>query len=185
MGHRARCRASSSTGARCEGRDLLRRPRRPDGRGDPADPEADGPDRQPADPLAHHALLRRIGVTTTSSSASATRARSIKEYFLSYNGALSTTSCSTGRAGDASSSCCSRTSDEWRITFVDTGLQRDDRRAAEGGRAAISATTTSSSRPTVTASPTRRSRRRSTLPRERQDGDVPARCGRSSTRISS
>ena len=50
-----------ATGPRREGRRLLRRARRAHGRGDATHPEADDPDRQPADPLAHHALLRGMG----------------------------------------------------------------------------------------------------------------------------
>ncbi len=38
-------------------------------------------------------------------------------------------------ASRRTSSSLARNLDDWRITFVDTGAQLDDRRAAEGGRA--------------------------------------------------
>ena len=81
----------------------------------------------------------------------------VKEYFLNYNEALSNDFVLIATAAGARSSSCRSDIDDWRITFVDTGLQRDDRRAAEGGRARTSATTRCSSRPTATGSPTRRS----------------------------
>ena len=50
--------------------------------------QADDPGRQPADPVARDEVLRPLRVHTTSCSASATRPRSIKEFFLNYNEAL-------------------------------------------------------------------------------------------------
>ena len=48
--------------------------------GDRDQAEADGRDRRPADPLAHHEALRPLRASTTSSSRSATRATYIKRY---------------------------------------------------------------------------------------------------------
>ena len=96
--------------------------RRPHGRGDAAHPEADDRDRRQADPLAHHALLRDVGVQRLhplprlqgrgrqASTSSRTTAR------------CSTTSCSTASAAGTKLELLSRDLDEWRITFVDTGL---------------------------------------------------------------
>ena len=129
MGADRLCRGPSGSGR--EGRHLLRRPRRAHGRGDPADPEADDPGRRPADPLAHHEVVRAWGHTEFILCLGY-KGESIKEYFLDYNEALSNDFVL--RTADATSSCSASDIRDWRITFVDTGLRSDDRRAAAGGR---------------------------------------------------
>ncbi len=140
-------------------------------------------DRQPADPLAHHALLRRRGGTTSSCSASATRATSIKEYFLNYNEALFNDFVLEGHGADARVELLERdvgTLADHVRRHRDAG---DDRRAAEGRRARTSTTTRSSSRRTATGSPTRRSTEMIDAFRaSRQDWSSSSPCGRSSTR---
>ena len=54
----------------------------------PSDPQADGPDREPADPLAHDALLRPCGHSEFILCLGY-KGDVIKEYFLNYNEALS------------------------------------------------------------------------------------------------
>ena len=117
-----------------------------------AHPEADGPDRGPADALAHHEVLRPVGAHRlhplprlqgrASRSTSSTTTRRCR-----------TTSCS--RTAGATSSCSAPTSPTGG-SRSSTPARIDDRRAAEGGRAAHRRRR-SSSRPTATASPTRRS----------------------------
>ncbi len=53
--------------------------------GDRRQAQADGRDRRPADPLAHHEASTPLTASTSSSSPSATRASMIKDYFLNYH----------------------------------------------------------------------------------------------------
>ena len=82
------------------------------------------------------------------------QAEAIKEYFLNYNEALSNDFVLSD--GGSRSSCCDSDIDDWRITFVDTGLQLERRRAAAARAAATSRARSTSSRTTATRSPTRR-----------------------------
>ena len=124
--------------------------------------------------------------TTSSFSASATRARSIKEYFLSHNEALfNDFVLERDGAGDRARAPAARPADDWRITFVDTGINTtigERLKAVErylGDDEVFLATYGDG----LTDAPLRRDDRR--VPCEREDRDVPARSGRSSTRISS
>ncbi len=65
------------------------------------------------------------------------KAEVIKEYFLDYNEALSNDFVLPERR-PAASSCFDSDIDDWAITFVDTGLQRQRRRAAAGGATSTS-----------------------------------------------
>ena len=106
-----------------EGRRLLRRARRAHGRGDAADPEADDPDRQPADPLGDHALLRGVGAHRVRALPRLQGRRRSASTSSTTTRRCSTTSCSRGTVPTPVSSCSSATSAGWRITFVDTGMQ--------------------------------------------------------------
>ena len=63
-----------STGGPDEGRHPGRRARQPPRRGDRGQAQADGRDRRPADPLAHHEALRALRLQRVRRSRSATRA---------------------------------------------------------------------------------------------------------------
>ena len=105
---------------RCEGRALLRRPGHADARGIRGRAQADGPGRQPADPLARDEVLRPLrlqrlravprlqGRGRSSSSSSPTTRR------------WPTTSCSSN--GGAKVHLLKTDIHDWNITFVDTGL---------------------------------------------------------------
>ena len=107
---------------RHEGRHLLRRPRRADGRGNPTNPEADDPDRQPADPVAHHALLLSVRAYRVHP-VPRYKGDVIKEYFLGYNEALFNDFVLDGYGGDAQVEILNRDVSSWKITFADTGMQ--------------------------------------------------------------
>ena len=133
-----------------------------------ARPEADGADRRPPDPVARDEVLRALraqglhplprlqGRRRSRSTSSTTTRRS-----------RTTSSC---RTAAARSSCSSSDIDDWRITFVDTGLDAEHRRAAAGRARAPRRTTRCSWPTTATASPTRRSTRSSTTSRARTQG---------------
>ena len=167
-----------------EGRDLLRRPRRAHGRGDAAHPEADDPDRQPADPLAHHALLRRLG---------AQRVRALPR-LQGRRDQASTSSTTTRRCSTTSCSRDTAPSPRWRSCNRDGGAVADhvrrhghavdDRRAAEGVSRRISATTRTfmaTYGDGLTDAPL--ARLIDDLPAPREDDHVPLGAARSSTPI--
>ena len=84
------------------------------------DPEADDHRRQPADPLAHHEVVRRVGAHEFVLCLGY-KGECIKQYFLDYNEALSNdfVLSNGGRDVELLGSDIS----DWRITFVDTGAQ--------------------------------------------------------------
>ena len=83
--------------------------------------EADGADRQPAGALARDEVLRPFRATRTSCSASATRPRSIKQFFLTYNEAMANDFVLSN--GGADVHLLKTDIHDWNITFVDTGLR--------------------------------------------------------------
>ena len=85
-------------------------------------PEADDRDRRQADPLAHHALLRDRGATTSSFCASATRARWSRSTSSRTTGPLQRLRARARWLDGTRLELLSRDLDEWRITFVDTGI---------------------------------------------------------------
>ena len=84
------------------------------------DPQADGPHRLPADPVARHALLRPLRPHASSSSAWATGAMRSRSTSCTTRRRSRTTSCCPTAAARSSSSA--RDIQDWRITFADTGL---------------------------------------------------------------
>ncbi len=124
-----------------EGRDPRRRPRHAALRGDRGPAEADGRDRRPADPLAHHEALRARTGSTSSSSRSATRARS----------SSATSSTTTRSTASISDRPCATAQRRLRTTSVPERLERppgrhrrrhEDRRPAEAPARRGSATST-------------------------------------------
>ena len=114
-------------------------------------------DRRPPDPLAHHAYyaawghdefilcLGYKGEVHQASTSSTTTRRCLNDFVLERD--------ATARELELA---VTRHLDNWRITFVDTGLNVDDRRAAARPSSRTSATTRTSSRRTATGSPMRR-----------------------------
>ena len=103
-------------------------------------------------------------------------ATKIKEFFLNYDECdIERLRLSRGRP--ERSSCSSTDIDDWRITFVDTGLDVDHRRAAPSGSGRTSETTRCSSPTTPTACPTSTRPLCRRLRRARQDGVLPHRAG--------
>ncbi len=129
----ASARPARDGGGGREGRALLRRARRPHGRGDAAHSQADDPRRDSADPLAHHEVVCVVGahgVHPLPRVPGGDRSRS--------------TSSTTTRRSPTTSYSPTAGSDvellgadiaDWRITFVDTGVHVDDRRAPAQRRA--------------------------------------------------
>ena len=113
-------------------------------------------DRQPADPLAHHAVLRRLGAQRVHPLPRLQGRRDQGVLPQLQRGArqrLRARRLRRGRERRAPRTATSATGG----SRSSTPGAVDDRRAAEGSSSRISATTRSSSRPTATASPTRRS----------------------------
>ena len=63
------------------------------------------------------------------------KAEIVKQYFLSYNGALFNDFVLGHSAGETTLEMLSRDLDEWQITFLDTGPDDEHRRPAASGRA--------------------------------------------------
>ena len=72
--------------------------------------------------MAHHAVLLDVGPQGVHPLRSATSREVVKQYFLSYNGALFNDFVLGHSAGETTLELLSRDLDEWQITFVDTGL---------------------------------------------------------------
>ena len=96
------------------------------------DPEADGADRLPADPVAHHAYYAHYGHTDFIS-AWATRA-SHQALLPRYNEALSNDFVLSN--GGQSVELLNSDIEDWRITFVDTGLHANIGQRLQGRPAA-------------------------------------------------
>ena len=102
-----------------EDRRLLRRARASHGRDVCSHPETVDPDRRQADPLAHHELLLDFGATDFVLCLGY-KADAIKEYFLTYNEALSNDFVL--RDGGKQLELLQRDIHDWSMTFVNTGL---------------------------------------------------------------
>ena len=113
------------------------------------------------------------------------KGEAIKQFFLSYNGALLNDFVLERDASGMKLDLLSRDLDKWRITFVDTGLSSNIAERLQGGRAAPRRRRGVPR--DVRGRPHRRSasRRDRGVPREREDGAVPLGASRSSTRMSS
>ena len=114
------CPSPRSRSSEGEGRPVLRRPRPPPARTLGEHPQAHGADRLPADPVARDALLRALRACATSSCCLGYKADVIKDYFLRYNEALSNDFVLSGAGRDVQ--LLRSDIDDWRISFVDTGL---------------------------------------------------------------
>ena len=147
------------------------------------DPEADDHGRRPADPLAHHEVVRLVGHTRLRP-LPRLQGRVIKEYFLNYNEALSNdfvlsnggtrrraARAATSRTGGSRSSTpgCSRRSAE-RLSPVAPHLEDDEYFLATYGDG-------------LTDAPLPRHDRAASIVRARPGSSSP--CGRCSTRTSS
>ena len=97
----------------------------------------------------------------------------VKQYFLSYNGALLNDFVLDRNADGTKLELLSRDLDEWRITFVDTGLNATigERLKAVAPYLGDDETFLATYGDGLTDAPLPRADRR--VPREREDGDVP------------
>ena len=112
-------------------RDPRRRPRQPPVGGDRDQAQADGRDRRPADPLAHHEALRRATATRTSSIALGYKGEYIKRYMVDYASLHGDLTVSTARRATciATATATAAEPDDWTVRLVDTGQD-----TATGGR---------------------------------------------------
>ena len=124
-------------------------------RGDRAPAEADGRDRRPADPLAHHEDLRRARLQRLRRlpRLQGLHDQGVLRQLLRCTRRTVTIDLANGHGRGA----YGHAAEPWRVTLVDTGEETHDRRPAEAGRAAISADEPFCS-PTATAWPTSTSR---------------------------
>ena len=109
----------------------------------------------------------------------------IKEYFLDYNEALFNDFVLEGHGADARVELLNRDVGDWRITFVDTGMQSTIGERLKAVEQYLGRRRGRSSRPTATASRTRPRPAGRRVPRIGKTDRCSSRCTRSSTPTSS